>query len=621
MNFLIFLFCFYDWFYNGYNQAIIKESKCRAYLERKTFIDTLRSPFYYFFKGIEYERKGFFIESIENLKKALELSDDNIHLVVRFYIISLDKDIKSFEEELKRKLIFLREKNEWDGLYFLSDYLLLRSKNAMGSEKREFFLKESILFSPDFYPAYIELTRLHMEEFKVFKAIGDLSDLTGLLFKSSFLRKFVILIFIKSFFLLFSYFLIFFVLGKILSFSGYETHYIKRFFKASFPFLLIVEIIFILFSLPSSYHLFLLLPLFVFFTRKERFLFLFLTLIITSVFYFGSIERSIENYYSEQNYPVTFMRIKNIPFSNKILNHMSEDNPFEANIKGIMLVREKEYDSAFTYFKNLSRKYPDDPYVLINIGNLFYLKENYDSAYTYYKKSVGLNENSFESHFNIAQIGFKKMDIPIYENEIRRAQNIDYAEVSKKTFRIKEYGAEELFWGIPPFKEKKISTRSEIEKLYGFPLSGIFAFILLILSIFLFPKHRRVTHCSVCGKFSNEIFKIEPNFEVCRKCAKEILKTESLKIRERIVDKIKVDAIERKKFVTFILNVLIPPLGFLYAGSHFFFTFAFVFLFIGFYTGISLKIHLLWIGFYVVYLIIFVFPFYYFKEVKVGTSG
>ncbi len=621
MNFIIFLLCFYDWFYNGYNQTLVEEARYWEYTAGKTRIDTSSNPFYYFFKGIEYERKGFFMESVENLKKSLELSDDNIHRIIRFYIISIDKDIKTFEEELKRKLIFLREKNEWDGLYFFSDYLLLRSKHTIGSEKKEFLIKESILFSPDFYPAYIELVKLHMEDFKVFKAIGDLSDFIGLLFKSSFLRKFVILIFIKSFFLLFSYFLIFFVLGKILSFSRYETYYIKRFFRTSFPFLLIIDIIFILFSVPSSYHLLLLLPFFAFFTRKEKFLFLVLALIITSIFYFGSVERNIENYYSEQNYPLTFMRIKNIPFSKKVFNSMKKDNPFEANVKGIMLVRKGEYDSAFNYFKNLSKEHPDDPYVLINIGNLFYLKGNYDSAYIYYRKSVSLNEDSFESHFNIAQIGFKKMDIPLYENEISRAQNADYAEVSKKTFRIKEYGAEELFWGIPPFKEKKISTRSEIEKLYGFPLSGIFAFFLLIFSVFLFPKHRKPIHCSLCGKFSNEIFKIETSFEVCRKCAKEILKTESLKIRERIGDKIKVDAIERKRFVTFILNILIPPLGFLYAGSHFFFTFAFIFLFIGFYTGISLKIHLLWIGFYVIYLIIFVFPFYYFKEVKIGTSG
>lgn len=621
MKILIFIISFYDSFYSSYINVLAEETEFIHSYERKIKLDTLQNPFYEFFKAIEYEKKGFFFESLKRLEKALEICSDSLPYLVRFYIISLDNNIKSFEEDIKRKLLSLKEKKEWDGVYFLSNYLLIRAKSTSELKTKEFFLQEAIYFSPGFYPAYLELIKLHLDNLQFLKTIQDVSGFLALLLKSEFLRKFLILAIIRGVFFILYYFLILFIIGKIISFAGYETTYLKKYMKTTFPLLLIIEIIFILLAIPPTYHLLLLLPLFPFFSKKEKVFSFLLTLMVISIFYFGEIERKIESYYSSRNYPLFLMRIKNAPFSKKVFESLDTTNLFEANIKGILLAKRGKLDTALIYFRHLLSKYPENPYIFLNTGNIFYLKGEIDSAYFYYKKTSELNPNLLEPHFNIAQIGIKKLDIPLYEREIKMAQEINYEVVAQKTTRIKEYGAEEIYWGIIPFPEKKIDSESKLNKLYGFPFAGLFTILILIFLVILFPKNIRVFHCSICGCISNEIFRIEPKFETCRKCASEISKTESIKIRTRIAEKLKVEARERKKFITFLLNLLLPPLGFIFAGSHFFFTISFLFLFIGFYTGISLKLHFIWIGFYIIYLAIFVFPFYYFKEVKIGSAG
>jgi len=612
MKFLILLICFYDWLYKDYTDALIEEEKVK---------DTVSNPFYHFKKAIELERKGLFFESIQKLKKAIDLSNDKISYLSRFYIVSLSKNIKSFEEEIKKRILFLREKNEWEGIYFLSSYLFLLSKNVTYPEYKEFLLRESILFSPDFYPSYIELAKIHLEGLNFYKFFEDFSEFTFFVFKNPFLRKFLFLFFIKFSFLLFYYFIILFSFGKIISFSGYETSYLKNFIKVSFPFLLIIEIILILLNVPAPFHLLLILPLYLFFTKKERIIFLSLNLILISIFYFGKMESNLEKYYSKENYPLFLKKFKNIPFSKKVFESLKEENPFEANLKGILMYKGKGVDSALYYFKRILKIYPDDPYIILNIGNLYYLKNIYDSAYTYYKKSLEKNPSIYEAHFNLAQVGFKKFDLYSYESEIKKSQEINYSEVIKKTYRIKEYEALEFFWGIHKAAEKKIYIKGEIEKLYFFPFSGFFSFLLIIFSILFFKERKKFLKCSACFKFTNEIFKIEPNFEVCRECVEKLQKTDSFKIRERIFNKIRVDNLFRKRLIILILNLFLPPCGFLYSNSHFLFLISFVFLFIGFYFSIILKINLLWIIFYLIYLVIFVFPYYYFKEVKIGTSG
>lgn len=620
MNFLILITLFYDWFYKDYTNALIEEGKCKEYFEKKVKIDTISNPFYHFKIAQDLEKKGLFFESIERLKKAISLSKDNISYLVRFYIVSLERKNKSFEEKLREALVFLREKNEWDGIYFLSAYLLSLSKNAISSQEKEFFLKESILFSPDFYPSYIEMIRLYIEELKFFKAIESILEFMSLIFKSTFLRKFLLLIFIKLFFFSFYYFLILFTLGKIISYSGWETIYLKNFFKTSFPFLLLLEIIFILVAIPAPFHLILLIPLYPFFKRKEKIFFLFLILILLSIFYWGNLESRMEKYYHKENYPLFLKRFKNIPSSRKILMSLKEENVFEANLKGILIFKEKGIDSALYYFKKLLKNNPDDPYILLNIGNIYYFKNDYDSADFYYKNSLQKKPEFYEAHFNLAQVSFKKFDLYSYEGKIREAQEINYQETIKKTFRIKEYEAQEVFWGIHEGIDKKIYVKGEIERLYAFPFYIIFSILLLILSIFLFKRKKEILPCDACGKFSHNIFKIKPNFEVCNECAQEILKTESLKIRERIFNKIRAESIVRKRFLILILNLFIPPIGFLYSESHILFIISYIFLFVGFYPAIILKVNLLWIIFYIFYLVIFVFPYYYFKEVKIGTS-
>ena len=491
MNFLIIITIFYDWFYRDYTNALIEERKCKEYFEKKIKIDTLSNPFYHFKIAEDLVRKGLFLESHERLKKAISLSKDNISYLTRFYIVSLEKKNKSFEEKIREALIFLKEKNEWDGIYFLSAYLLYLSKKVFSLEEKEFFLKESILFSPDFYPSYIEIIKLYIEEFKFFKAIESILEFTILILKSAFLRKFLFLIFIKLFFLSFYYFLIIFTSGKIISYSGCETIYFKKFFKVFFPFLLLFEIIFILLAIPAPFHLILLFPLYPFFKRKEKIFFLFILLIVLSIFFWGNLESKIEKYYHKENYPLFLKRFQNIPSSKKLLMSLNEENIFEANLKGILIFKEKGIDSALYYFKKLLEKGISDPYILLNIGNLYYFKNNYDSAYFYYKNSLEKNPDFYKTHFNIAQVSFKKFDLYSYETQMRKAQEINYHETIKKIFRIKEYGAQEVFWGIPEITDKKIYVKGEIERVYAFPISPLFSIFLFIGSIFLFKKGKK----------------------------------------------------------------------------------------------------------------------------------
>jgi tetratricopeptide (TPR) repeat protein len=64
----------------------------------------------------------------------------------------------------------------------------------------------------------------------------------------------------------------------------------------------------------------------------------------------------------------------------------------------------KKYDEALGEYLYLSKKFPNDPYFLTQVGEIFFEKKSFGNAASYYKKALQLDDKNPVAHYNIGRI-------------------------------------------------------------------------------------------------------------------------------------------------------------------------------------------------------------------------
>lgn len=84
-------------------------------------------------------------------------------------------------------------------------------------------------------------------------------------------------------------------------------------------------------------------------------------------------------------------------------------------MKGICLAELGRYNESVSIFNNLLKEYPDDKFILTNLGNLYFKKSEYKTAEKYLRKAIRIDNTFYEAHFILGMI---------YSNENRMTESV-----------------------------------------------------------------------------------------------------------------------------------------------------------------------------------------------------
>ncbi|GEM_PF-1282713 len=78
--------------------------------------------------------------------------------------------------------------------------------------------------------------------------------------------------------------------------------------------------------------------------------------------------------------------------------------------KGELLINERRFDEALTYFEDLLREDPDNPIIYNKIGIIYVHKKDLDKAEDYFYKAIELDKTYPEPYNNLGNIWYEKKD-------------------------------------------------------------------------------------------------------------------------------------------------------------------------------------------------------------------
>jgi len=570
MSFLFILIITSSWFQEEFQKA--KEMYYQALKDEKS----PENPFVYFLKGIELERAGNLQEARINFEKAKLFSDLEPSTIFLMYIISEKKNLPDFKLELFTLLLKSKIKKGASEIPEISEYFLKSAETKSLFSLKINELDKALSISPSFYPAWYEKLKLYYINMKFFDFIKNFlkfspfysgNPLTREIFNLSLIRTLILFSFSMTVILLFGL-----TIRKrkvIYFFTGKNFPYIPE-----LEFLLgTIFILLIFFRLPLPFFFLLILPALSYFNNKERIiLFIFsLFILLITIFSIRMENFSLNFVISERENPYYLLYLtKNSPYDEELIK---EWDKFDINekelLKAIIFMKGNRLEEAHKSLKKVKDKFS---YIyLVNLGNLYFLKSSYDSASIFYKNAININPKGFEAHFNLAQVAFLLVDLDLFQKEIEILNHLDAKKTEEYTRIIKEYKLTPTLYAYPEKFENFKLGKANSELFSNIYLLPPFLIPLLVLTLFLTVFQRRnlsFKRCSACGRTIPEGGEeIEPLGEVCEKCKKKLISTESLKLRQRLSVRLKVKRLERVKIGILISNLIMPGLGFVMNNS------------------------------------------------------
>jgi len=104
--------------------------------------------------------------------------------------------------------------------------------------------------------------------------------------------------------------------------------------------------------------------------------------------------------------------------------------------------QKEEYDKALSIYKEILKKYPQNPDIYYNLGVIYLKKSNYIQAAHYFEKVIQLNPSDKDAYYNLgvlyeSYLNDKKKAISYYQKYLRLASFEEKKEIKKWIKEIK----------------------------------------------------------------------------------------------------------------------------------------------------------------------------------------
>ena len=193
---------------------------------------------------------------------------------------------------------------------------------------------------------------------------------------------------------------------------------------------------------------------------------------------------------------------------------------------GLQYKRAGKYDLALVKYSQAIESMPNDPRILINIGNVYFLQDDFNKAIDYYNSALELDSSYVEAHFNLAQAYRENLSFNEGEQHYQEAINIDPSRIQQVTDRadrgyaqtvldVSHDLSEVLSEAWVKTGEVDIISKQLFASFWGIslgsaPIMIIYLGLLLGVLQWRSPSTSIPFSCSLCGK------------TICVKCQKHI---------------------------------------------------------------------------------------------------
>ena len=245
---------------------------------------------------------------------------------------------------------------------------------------------------------------------------------------------------------------------------------------------------------------------------------------------------------------------------------------------GLLQKRGGNFEEAIALLNVASRMRPRSFSVRNNLGNTYFALGNYDTAMEEYTTAANLDPGSAVPRYNMAQTYSKKLMLPEASEELNRALKLDWALVRRfRRIAGDNYNRQVIDITIAPSHIWRILFRSEPREEDSAAVRGFFGAYpmllsftsagLLVLSIlvgFLLKNVPLYTTCIVCGVQACD--RCLEN-EICPRCTKKMVVTDSTSMRERLETKLRERAYKYRAIKSLVLSVALPGAGHVFLGA------------------------------------------------------
>ena len=245
---------------------------------------------------------------------------------------------------------------------------------------------------------------------------------------------------------------------------------------------------------------------------------------------------------------------------------------------GLLQKRGGNFEEAISLFNVASRMRPRSSAVRNNLGNTYFALGDYDTAMEEYTTAAGLDPGSAAPRYNMSQTYSKKLMLPEASEELNRALKLDYTLVSRfRKIAGDSYNIQVIDIAIAPSHIWQILFRSKPQGEDSAVVGGLFGAYprllsftsigLLVLSIlvgFLLKNVPLYITCIVCGVQACD--KCLEN-EICPRCTKKMVVTDSTSMRERLETKLRDRAYKYRAIKSLALSAVLPGAGHVFLGA------------------------------------------------------
>jgi len=545
------------------------------------------NPFLPFCVAELYRFQNKYQEGVKFYDSAVEQAGMNVFKHTLLLDLFSTRKLLQWQRKEEEKFLELKKDFGAHSLPLISTYFFIRARESANSgvengiESNVRISKELDPFNPSIRLFYIHFLLLHtrFEFFDEFFAFlhSIFIDFQMRLYAIVFFYNFVFLIFaILLFGFIAAYFIKYFpfIISKVLVVSHRKIPMSIRYFIA-----ITILIIPLIWTIPSIYAVvyMIVLPI-AFLERKERWaiqFFIVLLLIVSLFGYFQTKAYSALDPTGKVMIKEKIQKSRYDPYLVKKCDTIISANPKHFSgyfLKGLQLKRGGFFEEAEINYRKAIDYASSFPGNYNNLANVLFWEGKIDSSIEYYSLALEYDEEVAAVHYNIAQAYVRKLIFDKSSEHMKVASQLDFDLISKQTKEAKEKNNHffiDMTLPVTLLWEDFLSCDSDFNifpwKFLGlrFGLFSIFLFCFFVLSIVI-PRLFRddKQQCPFCFSPVSRTNSVSYESEsICWRCYQKLSKIHSVDIKERLKDKIEMDAKRRLSYTDIFWGLFIPGAG------------------------------------------------------------
>ncbi|KPJ73762.1 hypothetical protein AMJ52_03285 [candidate division TA06 bacterium DG_78] len=240
-------------------------------------------------------------------------------------------------------------------------------------------------------------------------------------------------------------------------------------------------------------------------------------------------------------------------------NMVSATTDKEKELLAYALRQHGKIEEALLLYEDLYNRNYRNAAVLNNLANIYFHIDRFDLAETLYRNAIHSQDHG-EIYFNLGLLKLKNIEYSESSYFMEEAKKRNFSSLSKDPIDIEPVNDDFL-----QITMSETSTYSGIiKRIYFLPI------LIIFLITFLPVPFEPPFHCNTCGQpICEECLKKIDTEIICNDCFTKFKSAKSGEMENSLRAMVMRQRLRLDKFITYLLNIVIPGAGLIYQGKNF----------------------------------------------------